>query len=164
MFQNNRILLAILALALLLSACGTSAETQAPTAIPAVEEPAPVVEEQTGLIAGVNPADYSGAIAMAGSSTVYPLAERMADLFHQEGFAGNITIDSIGTGGGFERFCVAGDTDIANASRPIKDEEVATARPLAAPRSSSAWAPMPWQLWSAVKTPSSPMSPLNSWP
>ncbi len=125
MFQNNRILLTILAIALLLSACGTSAETQAPTAIPAVEEPAPVVEEQTGLLPAVNPADYSGAIAMAGSSTVYPLAERMADLFRQEGFAGDVTIDSVGTGGGFERFCVAGDTDIANASRPIKDEELA---------------------------------------
>ena len=126
MFTKNRILLAILALALLLSACGTSAETQAPTAIPVVEEPAPVVAEQTGLLPAVNPADYSGAIAMAGSSTVFPLSERMAERFRDEGFTGNITIDSIGTGAGFERFCKTGETDIANASRAIKDSEVET--------------------------------------
>ena len=125
MFRKNSILLAILAVALLLSACGTAVETQEPAAEPVVEQPAPVVEDQTGMLPAVNPADYSGDIALAGSSTVYPLAERMADLFRQEGFAGEITIDSVGTGGGFERFCVAGDTDIANASRPIKDEELA---------------------------------------
>ena len=125
MFVKNRILLTFLAIALLLSACGTAAETQAPATVPAVDEPAPVVAEQTGLLPVVNPAEYSGNIALAGSSTVFPLAERMADLFRQEGFAGEITIDSVGTGGGFERFCVAGDTDIANASRPIKDEELA---------------------------------------
>ena len=125
MFVKNRILLTFLAIALLLSACGTAAETQAPATVPAVDEPAPTVAEQTGLLPVVNPAEYSGNIALAGSSTVFPLAERMADLFRQEGFAGEITIDSVGTGGGFERFCVAGDTDIANASRPIKDEELA---------------------------------------
>ena len=48
----------------------------------------------------------------------------MADRFKDEGFAGNITIDSIGSGAGFERFCVTGETDIANASRAIKDSEV----------------------------------------
>jgi phosphate transport system substrate-binding protein len=61
----------------------------------------------------------------AGSSTVYPLSERMAERFADEGYTGNITIDSIGTGGGFERFCTAGESDIANASRGIKDEELA---------------------------------------
>ncbi len=61
----------------------------------------------------------------AGSSTVYPLSERMAERFADEGYTGNITIDSIGTGGGFERFCKTGETDIANASRGIKDEEKA---------------------------------------
>jgi phosphate transport system substrate-binding protein len=35
-----------------------------------------------------------------------------------------MTIDSIGSGAGFERFCVQGETDIANASRAIKDSEV----------------------------------------
>ena len=72
----------------------------------------------------VNALAVSGDIIAAGSSTVYPLAERMAERFVSDGYAGNITIDSVGTGGGFERFCKAGETDIANASRPIKDSEI----------------------------------------
>ena len=63
-------------------------------------------------------------IIAAGSSTVYPLTERMADLFERDGFAGTITVDSIGSGGGFERFCVNAETDISNASRPINPEEL----------------------------------------
>jgi phosphate transport system substrate-binding protein len=55
---------------------------------------------------------------------VFPITERMAELFQQEGYTGNITVDSIGTGAGFERFCVAGESDISNASRAIKDSEV----------------------------------------
>ena len=76
----------------------------------------------------VNPLEVSGDIITAGSSTVYPLAERIAERFKDEGFSGNITIDSIGTGAGFSRFCEAGETDIANASRPIKDKEVDLAK------------------------------------
>ncbi|HEX6384646.1 MAG TPA: PstS family phosphate ABC transporter substrate-binding protein [Anaerolineae bacterium] len=74
----------------------------------------------------VNPLDVSGDIVTAGSSTVFPLTERMAERFQDEGYGGNITIDSIGSGAGFERFCVAGETDISNASRPINEEEVAS--------------------------------------
>jgi phosphate transport system substrate-binding protein len=48
----------------------------------------------------------------------------MAERFQDEGYDGNITIDSIGSGAGFERFCVAGETDISNASRGIKDSEI----------------------------------------
>jgi phosphate binding protein len=65
----------------------------------------------------------TGDIISAGSSTVYPLTERMAERFKDEGYAGNITIDNIGSGAGIERFCVAAETDIANSSRAIKDEE-----------------------------------------
>ncbi len=78
------------------------------------------------LLPEVNPLDVSGDIVSAGSSTVFPLAERMAERFEDEGFAGNITIDSIGSGAGFERFCVEGETDVSNASRPIKDAERAS--------------------------------------
>jgi len=70
------------------------------------------------------PDAVSGDVVTAGSSTVFPLSERMAQRFAEEGFAGHITIDSIGSGAGFERFCVAGETDISNASRKIKDSEV----------------------------------------
>lgn len=72
----------------------------------------------------VNPLELNGAVITAGSSTVYPLAERMAERFQDEGFAGNVTIDSIGSGAGFSRFCEAGETDVANASRPIKQKEI----------------------------------------
>jgi len=76
----------------------------------------------------VDPADYGGNIITAGSSTVFPLTERMAERFQDEGYEGQITVDSIGSGAGFERFCVAGETDIANASRPIKPTEVENCR------------------------------------
>ena len=76
------------------------------------------------MLPEVNPLEVKGDIIMAGSSTVYPLAEAIAERFKDEGYAGNITIDSIGSGAGFERFCKAGETDIANASRAIKDSEV----------------------------------------
>lgn len=70
----------------------------------------------------------TGDIITAGSSTVFPLSERMADRFRDEGYTGNITIDSIGSGAGLERFCVAGESDIANASRAIKESEIESCR------------------------------------
>src|SRR5688572_23270202 len=42
----------------------------------------------------------TGDVITAGSSTVFPLSERMAELFQQEGYTGNITVDSIGSGAG----------------------------------------------------------------
>ena len=77
---------------------------------------------------GVNPLKVTGNIITAGSSTVFPLSERMAERFKEEGYRGTITIDSIGSGAGFERFTVAGETDIANASRGIKETEIQNAR------------------------------------
>jgi phosphate transport system substrate-binding protein len=77
-----------------------------------------------GQLPEVDPLQYEGTIVTAGSSTVFPLAERVAERFQDEGFSGNVTIDSIGTGAGFERFCVSGEIDISNASRPIKDSEL----------------------------------------
>lgn len=71
----------------------------------------------------VDPGTVTGDVITAGSSTVFPLSQRMAERFKSEGYGGNVTVDSIGTGGGFERFCEAKETDIANASRPINDEE-----------------------------------------
>jgi phosphate transport system permease protein len=48
----------------------------------------------------------------------------MADRFLAEGFSGSIETDSIGSTAGIRRFCIEGDIDIANASRPIKGTEV----------------------------------------
>ncbi len=71
----------------------------------------------------VDPSTLKGNIYTAGSSTVGPLSEAIQELFVQDGFTGEIKNDIIGTGGGFERFCKTGETDIANASRGIKDAE-----------------------------------------
>jgi phosphate binding protein len=66
----------------------------------------------------------SGAVVADGSSTVAPLAEAAADQFRDVEAGVNVTVATSGTGGGFKAFC-AGETDISNASRPIKDEEAA---------------------------------------
>ncbi|MDX1520720.1 MAG: PstS family phosphate ABC transporter substrate-binding protein [Anaerolineae bacterium] len=94
------------------------------------EEPADeaMAEEAMVGLPAVDPLSVTGDIIMAGSSTVFPLSERMAERFQDEGYGGNITIDSIGSGAGFERFCVAGETDISNASRPIRDSEIESCR------------------------------------
>lgn len=65
----------------------------------------------------------SGSISADGSSTVYPITEAIAEEFgiEHEGRV-RVTVGLSGTGGGFKRFC-AGETDISNASRQIKDSE-----------------------------------------
>jgi phosphate binding protein len=116
----------LVALSLVLAACGAPATeapvaTEAPATEAASEAPTEaVVEDPMAMYA---PDAVTGDIITAGSSTVFPVTERMAELFQQEGYTGNITVDSIGTGAGFERFCVAGESDISNASRAIKDSE-----------------------------------------
>lgn len=67
--------------------------------------------------------DLSGTILIDGSSTVAPLLTLAAEDFQTENSGVNVTVGTSGTGGGFEKFC-AGETDISNASRPIKDSEV----------------------------------------
>jgi phosphate transport system substrate-binding protein len=68
--------------------------------------------------------DASVTVNIAGSSTVFPLSTAILTQWIDEG-GPEYQIDSIGSGGGFERFCVEGGSDISNASRPINDEEVA---------------------------------------
>jgi phosphate transport system substrate-binding protein len=66
--------------------------------------------------------DLSGAIKIDGSSTVAPFAQAAAEEFQGQNPNVKITVGTSGTGGGFEKFC-AGETDISDASRPIKDDE-----------------------------------------
>ncbi|MCY4021319.1 MAG: PstS family phosphate ABC transporter substrate-binding protein [Chloroflexi bacterium] len=78
---------------------------------------------QDVVLPEVDPLDYTeGEIITAGSSTVFPLSERMAERWTDAGGVAP-SIASIGSGAGFERFCVEGETDISNASRAIKDSE-----------------------------------------
>jgi phosphate transport system substrate-binding protein len=117
---------------MLLSACGAAAK---PTPTAAAAEPT-MADAATAdsAMAMYAPDAVSGDIVTAGSSTVFPLSERMKQRFEEEGFSGKITIDSIGSGAGFERFCKTGETDISNASRKIKDSEVESCKALANPR------------------------------
>jgi phosphate transport system substrate-binding protein len=135
--KSFALLSSLILAALLLSACAqaTPAPTTAPVEPVATEAPVePVVTEAPAepvagvMLPAVDPTSVDGAIVTAGSSTVYPLSEAMVASFKDEGFPGDITVDSIGSGGGFERFCVTAETDIANASRAIKDEEVEACR------------------------------------
>jgi phosphate transport system substrate-binding protein len=126
------ILFVLVLMSFVLAACGPAA-TAEPTDAPATEAPATEVpaateapteapaEDPLGMYA---PDAVTGNIITAGSSTVFPLTERMKQRYEEEGFTGNLTVDSIGSGAGIERFCVAGETDIANSSRAIRDTEV----------------------------------------
>ena len=113
----------LLIAALMLAACGGSDEEAGPADEPATVKETIAAGEAMSSLPEVNPLEVTGDIISAGSSTVFPLSEAMAERFKDEGYADSITIDSIGSGGGFERFCVAGESDISTASRPIKDSE-----------------------------------------
>jgi phosphate transport system substrate-binding protein len=64
----------------------------------------------------------SGRIEVDGSSTVGPFVTAGAEEFQGQNRDVQVTVGISGTGGGFERFC-AGETDISDASRPIKEDE-----------------------------------------
>src|SRR3989338_10104200 len=65
----------------------------------------------------------SDVIKVDGSSTVFPITEAVAEDFGAQG-GSKVMVGISGTGGGFKRFC-RGETDISDASRPIKDAEKA---------------------------------------
>jgi phosphate transport system substrate-binding protein len=64
----------------------------------------------------------SQVIAIDGSSTVFPVTEAMAEQFQANNPGTRITVGISGTGGGFQKFC-RGETDISDASRPIRPTE-----------------------------------------
>ncbi len=100
----------LLALLTSLAACGsgtTTTTTDAPAA------------DGTEAAAGL-----TGEILIDGSSTVYPISEAMSEEFLAVNPDVALTVGVSGSGGGFKKFC-AGEIDISNASRPIKDKEVA---------------------------------------
>jgi phosphate transport system substrate-binding protein len=63
-------------------------------------------------------------VVVSGSSTVEPISSLVAQRLVRDVDDVAITVDGPGTGDGFERFC-NGETDVSDASRPIKDEEAA---------------------------------------
>ncbi len=67
--------------------------------------------------------DGARLVSIDGSSTVFPISEAMAEEFQIANPGVRVTVGISGTGGGFKKFC-AGETDISDASRPIKDSEL----------------------------------------
>jgi phosphate transport system substrate-binding protein len=81
-------------------------------------------DDDGGSSGGGGDQNLSGTIKIDGSSTVAPFAQAAQEAFQGENPGVKITVGTSGTGGGFEKFC-AGETDISDASRPIKPDEEA---------------------------------------
>ncbi|MHB8134240.1 MAG: PstS family phosphate ABC transporter substrate-binding protein [Anaerolineaceae bacterium] len=120
-------------MAVLLSACSTgnttspTVETPTEAATSAENGGNPVVD-MTPTIASsgdITPglAELSGDVVIDGSSTVYPITTAVAEEFTKVAPNVRISVGLSGTGGGFKKFC-PGETDISDASRPIKDSEI----------------------------------------
>ena len=91
--------------------------TEAPDTTGATEEPTTSAEGGQG-------GDLTGNIAISGSSTVEPISARIGEAFDGANPGVATSVEGPGTGDGFARFC-AGEIDIADASRPISEEEIA---------------------------------------
>ena len=102
-------------LALVLAACGDG-DGDATTTIEGGQEPT-TTPEGSG--------DLEGQIVISGSSTVEPITARVAEAFGGLNPGVAISVDGPGTSDGFVLFC-DGETDVSDASRAIKDEEVET--------------------------------------
>lgn len=88
----------------------TTPSATSPAATTAMKDPAPAASK------------LSGNITIDGSSTVAPISKAVAEDFAKSNPGVKVPVGTSGTGGGFKKFC-AGDTDISNASRPIKSKE-----------------------------------------
>ena len=112
-FRWRRLLpLVMLAVAatMLIVACGDD-DDDAPAAATAAAQQTAAAEQ------------LSGSVAIDGSSTVFPVTEAVAEEFRSVAPDVRVTVGVSGTGGGFEKFC-NGETDISDASRPIKQSEI----------------------------------------
>jgi len=80
--------------------------------------------EDAGGTPGEPESGVSGEVVVSGSSTVQPITSLAAEQFSDDNPEVSISVDGPGTGDGFELFC-NGETDIADASRPIEEDEIA---------------------------------------
>ena len=102
-------------------------------------------QDDSGTDAGASDgAAASGEVRVDGSSTVGSAdgRSRRAVQGHPEGSGINVSVGQSGTGGGFQKFC-AGETDISDASRPIKDEEAAVCAAAGSSTPRSPWPTTP---------------------
>jgi phosphate transport system substrate-binding protein len=72
---------------------------------------------------GSSPSGRGSDIKVDGSSTVFVLSEAVAEEYTKAGHPTRVTVGQSGTGGGFQKFC-RGETDISDASRPIRPTEL----------------------------------------
>jgi len=94
--------------------------------VPYVPLAADALKESQDAWAAEKPAAASpdGTIFVTGSSTVEPISNAVAEAFKAQNGGFNYTVEGPGTGDGFAKFC-AGEADISDASRTIKEEEAA---------------------------------------
>ena len=110
MFRLPGLLVLALAIgALAVASCSSESTPQAPSA------PAQMMQQRAQL---------TGTIEIDGSSTVAPITEAVAEEFRTVAPDVLVNVGISGSGGGFKRFTV-GETDISDASRPIKEKEAA---------------------------------------
>jgi phosphate transport system substrate-binding protein len=102
-------LTAAIGTSLVFAACGNGADTGTNG------EGSDAAQEQKQL---------EGTVKIDGSSTVYPIMEAVAEEYMIQQPGVKVSVGFSGTGGGFEKF-IAGETQLSNASRPIKDSEKA---------------------------------------
>ena len=72
-------------------------------------------------------ADLTGSVKVDGSSTVFPLTEAIAEEFQAAHPKVKVTVGVSGTGGGMKKF-LAGELDVAEASRPVRPDEAQKAK------------------------------------
>src|SRR5699024_2149105 len=112
-FKRYFMFLIIVALAVVMTACGTNAE------------------ESETVTEGNESAELEGNVVIDGSGTVYPLMAKLAEeyMVNEQGNV-SVEVSRAGTGAGFKKFLAEDGTDFNNASRQIKKEETATAEEL----------------------------------
>jgi phosphate transport system substrate-binding protein len=76
-----------------------------------------------GCTGSSEPGGSPSILSIDGSSTVFPISEAVAEEFQAANPDVRVTVGVSGTGGGFQKFC-RGETDISNASRPIRPAEI----------------------------------------
>ena len=124
--QKRRfVIVGLLASSLILAACGDDEGASEATDAPTTEAVTETSAEATETTAATGGELAGGEVFVTGSSTVEPISVLVAELADElSGGELAVTVEGPGTGDGFKKFC-AGEADVSDASRPIKDEEAA---------------------------------------
>ena len=124
-YRRSLVVMGLVAAALaatLIAACGGDSESPTGPAGSTQAETSTTSQPDTTTEAGPDLSNLGGEIRIDGSSTVFPISEAVAEEFSKVSNT-RVNVGFSGTGGGFEKFC-RGETQISDASRPIKGSEV----------------------------------------